>query len=354
MNISFSSETARTPSIFASREPRRSVAGFTLVELLVVVTIIGILASLITAAAIAARRRAKIAAVVTEISQLDMACKSYKERMGEYPPDFAAEEPNNNYYFDSVLRHLARAFPRYVPGVYGGGSGWDGFKADVLKGWGIDVGPGTQSANGHYYCSPAMALTFWLGGMPDWNGLAPPFSSAVSSGAVARGFRGFSANPLNPFDNSTNRIGPFYDFKSDQLAYTKMASGLILCYWPVGACGTKTACPILYFRANNGNYFREPYGHYVRMFWASAYRISPAIDTRLSNFSKSTFSWINPQSCQIFCAGLDVSYGQYTPGYTAMSMLPFPSGSSTVTSYQPETFDDITNFSNGTLEDAIP
>ena len=75
---------------------------------------------------------------------------------------------------------------------------------------------------------------------------------------------------------------------------------------------------------------------------------------RQSNFSTGVYSWINPQSFQIFCAGLDVSYGQYTAAYNAKAMLPFPSGSSSEISYLPETYDDITNFSNGTLEDAIP
>ena len=59
---------------------------FTLVELLVVITIIGILTGLVTAAAVAARRRAKIATVVMEVKQLEAACQAYKEKFGEYPP----------------------------------------------------------------------------------------------------------------------------------------------------------------------------------------------------------------------------------------------------------------------------
>ena len=58
-------------------------------ELLVVITIIGILTGLVTAAAVAARRRAKIATVVMEVKQLETACQVYKEKFGEYPPDFA-------------------------------------------------------------------------------------------------------------------------------------------------------------------------------------------------------------------------------------------------------------------------
>ncbi len=64
-------------------------AGFTLVEMLVVITIIGILAGLVIPAVVVAMRKAKEATIVMEISQLDMALKAYKEKFGEYPPDFA-------------------------------------------------------------------------------------------------------------------------------------------------------------------------------------------------------------------------------------------------------------------------
>ena len=63
--------------------------GFTLVEMLVVITIIGILAGLAIPAVIVARNRAKITAVAMDIKQLEMACQHYKEKFGEYPPDFA-------------------------------------------------------------------------------------------------------------------------------------------------------------------------------------------------------------------------------------------------------------------------
>ncbi len=63
--------------------------GFTLVEMLVVITIIGILAGLAIPAVIVARNRAKVGAMVMDIKQLEMACQAYKEKFGEYPPDFA-------------------------------------------------------------------------------------------------------------------------------------------------------------------------------------------------------------------------------------------------------------------------
>src|SRR3989339_1099938 len=117
----------------ASADGMRTRRGFTLVEMLVVIVIIGILASLITGAAIMARLRAKITMVRTEIAQLEMTLTQYKAEVGEFPPDFANLQfpcsktaglpdpnPNNDEIVrvnaqDAVLRHLRRRFPRYTP-----------------------------------------------------------------------------------------------------------------------------------------------------------------------------------------------------------------------------------------------
>ncbi len=60
--------------------------GFTLVEMLVVITIIGILASLATVAAYKALEAAKRARITAELANLDGAVKAYKEKFGDYPP----------------------------------------------------------------------------------------------------------------------------------------------------------------------------------------------------------------------------------------------------------------------------
>ncbi|MBI3321563.1 MAG: type II secretion system protein GspG [Candidatus Omnitrophica bacterium] len=60
--------------------------GFTLVELLVVIAIIGILISLVTAGAQAARRRGAVTKAKTTISALETAIVMYQGDMGAYPP----------------------------------------------------------------------------------------------------------------------------------------------------------------------------------------------------------------------------------------------------------------------------
>jgi len=96
----------------ATPRPRHA---FTLVELLVVITIIGILAGLITAAAVNARRAAKRAVIRTEISELEMAIEKYKTEYGEYPPDFFGLQfpDGSNMRCEArraVLRHLRKRF----------------------------------------------------------------------------------------------------------------------------------------------------------------------------------------------------------------------------------------------------
>ncbi len=193
-------------------------AAFTLVEMLVVITIIGILAALGTGAVMNAVHRAKIAAVGLEISQLDQACKDYKARFGEYPPDFTD--------LGAVARHLAKAFPRY-PGSYNGN-----WPSDLCGATGLTVAQLT----------PQTALAIWLGGIPDPN----------NGGHLS----GFAADPTNPFQPPAacpSRIPPFFEFDVTRLSKTA-TSAITYGYWPKNAVGNMTTGAITYFRAENGNY----------------------------------------------------------------------------------------------------
>jgi prepilin-type N-terminal cleavage/methylation domain-containing protein len=67
--------------------------GFTLVELLVVITIIGILAGLITVAAVGALKKARETEVRTEINQIDSALMEYKNKTTAFPPNCQSDDP---------------------------------------------------------------------------------------------------------------------------------------------------------------------------------------------------------------------------------------------------------------------
>jgi len=205
----------------ARRRLRRS---FTLVEMLVVVVIIGILAGLITAAAVVATKTAKNTRIVVEIGELDMAIKAFKEKLGDYPPDGSDATATN--------RFLQRAFPQYR---------------------------GTLPTG--FTLNPANALVFWLGGCD---------ASGNFTG------NGFSANPRNPFDTSQSRIGPFFEFDRNRVKTDGApATGGGLRYLP--ANDNPSSDPYVYFRAKVDTAGNPTYsGNFVSCRPCYDTRVAPA------------------------------------------------------------------------------
>lgn len=75
--------------------------GFTLVELLSVIIIIGFLAGMVAGVAPSVMRSVKQSAIRAEIQQLSIALEAYKAEHGEYPPDRSG----------SVAKHIMRCYP---------------------------------------------------------------------------------------------------------------------------------------------------------------------------------------------------------------------------------------------------
>lgn len=72
---------------------RKQQRGFTLVEMLVVITIIGILASLLVPAIAMGLRKARESAIAFEIQQMTSAFQEYKNAYNAYPPNFSDPDP---------------------------------------------------------------------------------------------------------------------------------------------------------------------------------------------------------------------------------------------------------------------
>ena len=166
--------------------------GFTLVEMLTVIVIIGILAGLVVGASVAVRNAARRAIIITEIKQLEMALQTYKSEMGEYPPDFAFCERDDEVGEEArarVVRHLRKAWPRMrLTGTT------DEQFAKFLTACGVTAGPNPDQLN------PSTALAFWLGG---------PLIDGQP--------RGFHSDPADPFNLGEPRTKPYFDFDKNRL-----------------------------------------------------------------------------------------------------------------------------------------
>jgi prepilin-type N-terminal cleavage/methylation domain-containing protein len=87
---------------FSSRRTIRRCSGFTLVELLTVITIIAILTGLVLGLAGYAHRKAASSRAETEIAGLSVACESYKADNGIYPRLSGTTEPTTSALSDGL------------------------------------------------------------------------------------------------------------------------------------------------------------------------------------------------------------------------------------------------------------
>lgn len=319
----------------------RQRAGFTLVELLVVILIIGILMSILTVALqgpLAAARRAKI---LVEIGQLKQAVGAYKEARGEYPPCLAdylsgsdSQDALSSAAQKRFIMHLRYAFPRFAPDPNNPGNPGKQFQTlntiinnNANYRYNYLDSSGSPVPLNLYSLDAAEALVFWLGGFPTpYNSNGLPLTS--------RKLCGFNLNPTDPFllnaANMEGRSKPLFDFAEGRL--TDLDSDGWLEYVP-----RETDPPYVYFdsatysqpalQANGNVSFGNP--GFRAYPWTSnglpRLAIAPGtvvpLARKLLNAGQPIpvnyqlgVQWMEASGFQILCAGLDQVYSESGEG----------------------------------------
>jgi type II secretion system protein G len=85
---------------------RTTVAGFTLLEMLVVISIIAMLAAVILAALSIARKKARDAITMSNVRQIDQAIQQFAWDTGNYPPENTSNPGNENQCSGTFLTNL--------------------------------------------------------------------------------------------------------------------------------------------------------------------------------------------------------------------------------------------------------
>jgi prepilin-type N-terminal cleavage/methylation domain-containing protein len=291
--------------------------GFTLVELLVVVAIIGILAALITAAAFRVIATTRVTTTRMKINDIEVALEMYKNKFGEYPPMISDT--------DAVNRHIKKRWPRYAAGTIPTAALQETF---------------VENGTNHVYYKDS--LVFWLGGFKNSDGK----------------YCGFSVDKSNPFSVVENGASALYDNE----VVIELSTDNVMRDDPTGTdhdhlrvhinMGSK-GYPVIYFRGRKGggqNAYRHKYyenASHVRewddgrswLIWQETTTCEIA-----SPYYKRSGVWHNPETFQLIHPGADGVFG------TTASTDRITDGSA----LSDGDYDNITNLGGSTIEALLP
>ncbi len=331
---------------------RRRHGGFTLVEMLVVITIIGILAGLAVPVVFNAIRTARNAAILVEMANIENAIEQYKSKYGDYPVDCTEKASTFSFNFSSPVsptnvpwarriggRHLRkisrRATNDFSDGRTNGANGkyTTAMITDLVNKYGAGNVTVTDQTIILDQIDPAEALVFCLRG----------YSKNVAFPWTGPG------GPIN-FSPTANRT-QIFEFEEDRLVDSDF-DGFPHYVPPHGP-----PVPYVYFDARTYNYpnaFYDPSASMVsRGAGISRAYLSEATAKPLPVASATTIDYMNAKQFQLLCAGLD---GDYGGGFTTIAQRKsYPNGSTTnaalnIITYSREDNDNISNFSGDIFE----
>lgn len=210
--------------VLATTQAVEQRPGFTLIELMIAITIIAMLAGLLVVAVQGARTAAFGAAVKTEINDLSAAIDSFHAKYNAYPPSAIILSEDPTAWTATQLAELQRIWPQFSPlSIDTDADGTPGESGDD----GIDFN-GDGDITDIIELDGSECLAFFLGGVMATDVMAP--SSTAQNGTptgsagppITWGPLGFGKNPVNPFTRSTAaRVGPFFEFDAARLKDTR-------------------------------------------------------------------------------------------------------------------------------------
>lgn len=309
-------------------------SAFTLVELLMVITIIGILVGLIVPAVMFAMRSVKQNAIAMEVQTLANAVDQYKNKYGDYPPDGS----------DSTVfvRHCRRLFPQIAP-------------SELTL-----VVADSSSGRATAIMDPAEALVFFLGGFSKdpvhpFTGPGGPFTAAPAAATSPLQYNVDRNEPLYEFAEAQLTLEVFNDngeqitISNDETVFGLTKSPSFSSYpgdlIPVFHSKGKFA-PFVYFDSRTyslGGSFFNFYNLGTGYGVARPYKASDGDDFALNTkvtpqFPASTpaqyaindvyYRYVNDRTYQIISAGLDDSFGGVFPATNPPTFFCYPTGRS--------------------------
>lgn len=359
----------------ALKTHRKLRAGFTLVEMLVVIVIIGMLMALLSVAIWGVVTRAREAAVLVEIDNLVNSVQAYKEKNLVYPPSMA--EVTTTARSIHFLRHIRTVYPSSNYNVTQ--LDFDRLNDRVRQWYRVRTSAGTQVDLDLSRIDQAEALVFWLGGFPTPHNVMSATSATASNmgpGPVAaQKLFGFNNDADNPFKRSNGaiegqqplqtRTKKLFDF--DETRLTDVDNDGWWEYAPNEQSGAAVA-PFVYFDAEAYGGERNSFTGYPRQGdtgaqglyqqWGLAVPFAAYFDPR----GDSPTQWQRGDSFQIVSGGLDGVYSTPVGANPSQGMcVPvFPSGfiymasnySSPPRSYTNAELDNLTSLEKARLDKA--